>query len=1059
MSCYAFPSLATRESMATKCPKCLSDNPETQKFCGDCGTQLTSGKELDFSVTRTLETPFEDLYRGTLFTDRYEIIEELGVGGMGKVFRVYDKKIEGEVALKLIKPAIASDKKTINRFRNELKLTREISHRNVCRMYDLGESEGTHFITMEYVTGEDLKSFIRRAAPINAARTILIAKQICAGLEEAHRLGVVHRDLKPSNIMIDKEGNARIMDFGIARSLKAEGVTDTGAIIGTPEYMSPEQVEGKDIDHRTDIYSLGVILYEVVTGRVPFEGDTPLSVAHKHKYETPEEPMKLNAQIPADLNNLILMCLEKDKNNRYQSAAEVRSELGQLEKGLPITKEIGPKKKPLTSKEITVTFGLRKLIIPALVFVAVVIIGVIIWRVRPQKEIVAATKITNSVAVISFENQTGDEAYDYLRLAIPSLLVTNLENTGNLYVMTWERMQDLLEQMGKEDLDIIDVDSGFELCQREGIESIVLGSFIKAGDMFATNAKVLNAENKRLLKSVSSRGEGVDSILRTQIDDLSREISIGIGISEQKIQTGDMQTADFTTNSMEAYSYFLKGREDLDKLYDEEARRSLEKAVILDPEFAYAYLLLGRAYSGLGLAKARNEAFEKAKTCSVKATEKEKLYIEAVYANFIERDSKKRFRILKQMAEEYPKEKGVHQELGSYYFKEKLYDQAIEEFNEALGLDPNYGHALNELAFVYVDMEDYEKAIEYFKRYVSVSPGDANALDSMAFCYFSMGRFDEAITKFKDALEVKPDWSHSYWAISYIYALKENYEETIKWIDRAIETAPSPSDRSEGLLFKGFYYFWLGRLDQALGEFRSASVLADSAGNIRLKTFAERGAGEVYSFRGDFELARKSFENFLDYAKNIYPSPLYKVGETELLARADLREDKIDSVKARLDEMKSLLLALTASARASWQSDYNSLLAEVLLAEGSLEEAIAVGKKLSARKIKGGVRFAIVGGINIPLLCDVAARSYLQKGDLDSAIAEYERLITFDPESVDHRLIHPLNHYQLAKLYEEKDWRGKAIEHYEKFLEFWKDANEGLPEVEDAKDRLAALRN
>ncbi|MGB6681421.1 MAG: protein kinase, partial [Candidatus Bathyarchaeia archaeon] len=211
------------------------------------------------------------------------------------------------------------------------------------------------------------------------------AEQICEGLSEAHRLGVVHRDLKPGNIMIDKQGNARIMDFGIARSLKAKGITRAGAMIGTPEYISPEQVEGKEVDHRADIYSLGVILYEMVTGRVPFEGETALSVAHKHKYEDPLDPRKINPQIPGELSHLILRCLEKEKDNRYQSVDEVRIELDNIEKSIPTTEKTIKKKKPLTSKEITVTFGLRKLLIPASLIIALVVVVLIIWHPWSQK--------------------------------------------------------------------------------------------------------------------------------------------------------------------------------------------------------------------------------------------------------------------------------------------------------------------------------------------------------------------------------------------------------------------------------------------------------------------------------------------------------------------------------------------------------------------------------------------------------------------------------------------------------------------------------------------------
>jgi len=294
-----------------ECPKCHFDNPTDSKYCKECGTKVSP------AVTETIEAPREELTPGSTFAGRYQIVTELGKGGMGKVYRAIDKEINEEIALKLIKLEIASDKKTIERFSNELKMARKIAHRNVCKMYYLGEERGTRYITMEYVPGEDLKGIIRMMGQLGAGKAISIAKQVCEGLSEAHRLGVVHRDLKPSNIMIDKEGNARIMDFGIARSLEAKGITGAGVMIGTPEYMSPEQVEGKDVDQRSDIYSLGIILYEMVTGKVPFEGDTPFAIGMKHKGEIPKNPKELNTQISDDLNRVILRCLEKEKEKRY----------------------------------------------------------------------------------------------------------------------------------------------------------------------------------------------------------------------------------------------------------------------------------------------------------------------------------------------------------------------------------------------------------------------------------------------------------------------------------------------------------------------------------------------------------------------------------------------------------------------------------------------------------------------------------------------------------------------------------------------------------------------
>ncbi len=255
-----------------------------------------------------------------LFAGRYEVIEEVGRGGMGRVYKVFDQKIKETVALKLINPEIGLNEKAIERFRNELRFARKISHRHVCRLYDLGETGFTHFITMEYVEGEDLKRFIKKSGQLTPAKAVSIARQVCEGLAEAHRLGVIHRDLKPQNIMIDRDGNARIMDFGIARFLEGDGVTASGVMMGTPEYTSPEQNELREVDKRADIYSLGVILFEMVTGRVPFEGETPLSIAMKHKSETPRNPRELNPHVSAALADVIIRCLEKDRKKRYQSA-------------------------------------------------------------------------------------------------------------------------------------------------------------------------------------------------------------------------------------------------------------------------------------------------------------------------------------------------------------------------------------------------------------------------------------------------------------------------------------------------------------------------------------------------------------------------------------------------------------------------------------------------------------------------------------------------------------------------------------------------------------------
>jgi len=981
-----------------KCPKCQSDNPDTSRFCAGCGTQLIPKEEI--SVTETLETPKEELSTGATFANRYEIIEELGKGGMGKVYRALDKELNEEVAIKLIKPEIAAEEKTIERFKNELKLARRISHRYIGRVYELMEEEGKPFITMEYVAGEDLKSLISEKVKLTEEEAISIAKQVCEGLSEAHELGVIHRDLKPKNIMIDKKNKARIMDFGIAHSVEAPGVTTTGVIIGTPDYISPEQAEGEEADQRSDIYAVGIMLYEMVTGSVPFKGDTALSVALKHKTQLPLDPRKLNKDISEDLSRLILVCMEKDRERRYQTAEDLLADLRNIEEGFPLGSKIRPRRETFVAALIR-----KKLFIPALV-VALAIIAVVTWQLLPQKEPVFTSKIENSIAVISFENQTGDEAYDYLQKAIPNLLITSLEQSRYLSVTTWERMQDLIKQIRKDKVEIIDRDLGFELCRMDGINAIVIGSFVKAGEMFAIDVKVLDVETKSLLKSSSAKGEGAASILKSQIDELSKEISKSIGIPERKIVAAQQPIADVTTTSMEAYNYFLRGREDYDKSYFKEALQFFEKAVELDPNFAIAYSFLGWTYRRLGDTKARDRAFEKAQSLSKKTTDKERLYIEAAYAQVIEKDKEKRIKILQQIIRKYSKEKRAHYNLAIRYWEKKLFSRAIEEYNKAIELDPNFGPAYNGLAYIYKDMGNYEKAIENLKKFAFVSPGDADPFDSMAELYFVMGNLDEALEKYKEALSVKPNFFNTYWKIAYMYALKDDFFEALKWIDQYIDVAPSPAIKAEGFVWKGFYNYLLGSYSESYLNLNRGAKLTETVGNEFANVYADWLRGWLCYDKEDFEACQKHFKSWFESALKYSPPVIqlpsenfYKAEYNFYTGLLNLKLGQIDSARLNLVEMSSLLPSIDPGFKDLMVTyNYELLNAEVLYKEKDEEKAIDICKKLLPLETPP-MHSWIILLINAPFPRDVSARAYRRKGELDNAIAEYERLITFNPKS------------------------------------------------------------
>ena len=1047
-----------------KCQNCDYENSDDSRFCNQCGTQFETPGDISEIPTMTRQTPIEDLNPGSTFAGRYQIIEELGIGGMGTVYKAVDTTINEKVALKLINPEIATNRKTIERFQNELRFARQVSHKNVCRMYHFSKEKDTHYIVMEYIRGENLKSMVRMTKQLSVRTAVSVAKQVCEGLAEAHHMGVVHRDLKPSNIMIDRVGNARIMDFGIARSMTAQGITGTGVMVGTPEYMSPEQVEGKKADERSDIYSLGIILYEMVTGRVPFGGDTPLSIALKHKNEIPRNPKKINAQIPEALSQIIMKCLEKKAEKRYQSAAELLQDLNEVEKMLPTTESHIPRRKPVTTREITVKFSLKKILVPACIAAAIIILSLFGWRYFFGEPGAVPLEETVKVAVISFQNQTGNDNYNYLQEAIPNLLITSLEQNRYIRVITWERLHDLLKQLGREDVEVIDRDLGFELCRHEGVDAIVLGSFIKAEETFATDVKVLDVETKNLIKSTSSRGIGVDSILNKQIDELSREISRGVGLSEKKARPSKVQIAEVTTKNMEAYNYFLRGREDLEKFYFADARWSLEKAVELDPEFALAHLYLARVYSLLGNSVRTKDEIEKFKKFGRKKVKGlDGLYTEAFMATLenTEKGQENYFKILKEIASKYPDEKRVHFDLAKYYQGQGMIQKAIEEFNKALKLDPKFGYAINQLAYLYSGMNEFETALEYFKEYAAVSPGDANPYDSMGEMYFRMGKLDESIERFKQAIKVKPDFP-SGWKISYIFALKENYIEAFKWIDQHISQAPSLPLKSHGYQLKAFYYYILGNLEQAFATVDKAEELAWKENDMNLVDLAYRMKLWICYEWGKFELFRDYAKKRMEFrtsnkiGEENYNNILYNFYEGVI----DVKSGKIEEAKSKLKAIQALLPELESKlAQETKITTYDYLHILILIEEGSADQAIDFIKKMPPPKVSFNLIMTFVRR-NLPFDDDLMARALLKKGEMNKAIADYERITRLNLDiGLDRPLIHPLSCYRLAKLYEKTGQFEKAAEQYRKALDIWENADDGLFQVEDSRQRLVALKS
>ena len=1030
--------------MANKCPTCRSNNPDTLKFCGECGTQLPPPQNSPPVVTETLQMPVHELATGSTLAGRYQVIEELGHGGMGRVYKVYDTDVKEKIALKLLKPEIAFDRETIERFSNELKLARKISHRNVCRMFDLGRAGGTTFITMEYVPGQDLKRLIRQTGPLGTGRAVSIAEQLCEGLAEAHRLGVIHRDLKPQNIMVDEDGNARIMDFGIARSLRGKAITGAGVMIGTPDYMSPEQVDGKDVDQRTDIYSLGIILYEMLTGRVPFEGDSAFAIGVKHKSEVPRDPRGLNPQIPPDLGRLILGCLEKDKDKRPPSAEDVRAELDRIEKGLPTTQRSVPKARPATAKTITVQLTARKAVGSALVLLGVMALAFVGWRfLRPKAAPVPASG-KPSLAVMYFKNNTGDPAFDIWRSGLAESVITDLAQSKYIKVLTPDAVFGFLKKLGLLAASDYATEDLKKVAAEGQVNHVLLGRLSRAGDVFRVEYTLQDLAKGTVVGTGRFEGTGEASLF-AMVDELTRKVKSDLNLSASAI-AGDFDggIGAITTASPEAFKLYIEGR----RLHREgnflDSIAVMEKAVAIDPEFAMAYRSMAMGYGNLGYPAKRKEYLEKALQHSDRLSVAQKYLIQAGYYGISEKTYLKSIEAYEKLLEIYP-DAQFKQNLALQYASIGEVDKAIKLNETMIREDGNRSVSVyNGLMNGYIEKCMYDKALETGREYIRDVSDGAPIRRSIAWIYLIMGKLDLAREELDKAEALAPLDPDNTTMRGYHFILRGDFKSAEGELSNNLG-AEAENVRRNATGDLCFLYLAQGRFKKALEVLEQRLALAEKTGESSWAEWA-------YIYMSDALRAFGDLRGALKYAQEAL-----KVAE----ARGDLGDlrsglwtkgmalAKMNDISGALRTAEELRKSLEGSPIKD--ATYPDLLARIELARGNYNAAIA-----AAEKALSGWPPSYPG---IPAYYyEPLASANFEKGDLDEARSVYEKILALTTGRFDCGDVYARSFYMLGKIAEQKGDKTVAIERYSEFLDLWKDADPGIAEVEDAKKRLAGLK-
>jgi len=770
-----------------ECPRCHAENPEDSSTCLKCGLPFTKPEELSRTKTTKMPLSLED--RGKLVAGRYQVMERLGAGGMAEVYRVIDQETREEVALKLLRIDTVRDERAIERFRNELKTVHQLNHRNICRMYHLGREGETFFIVMEYVPGEDLKNFIRRSGQLSVGKAIFLARQVCDGLGEAHARGIVHRDLKPHNIMIDPEGNAEIMDFGIARSFQDEGLTGAGYAVGTPAYMAPEQAEGKDVDERTDIYSLGVVLYEMVTGQPPFEGDTQFSVAYKHIHLEPEAPSALNRLIPEEMSRVILKCLQKDKCDRFQNAGELCAALGDI--ASQITRS-GKKHGPVTTQRERRKKRRKILSIAAssVIALSVLIFGYIKWREprgsTQQETPTAPAQWINSIAVLPFEDLSLDRSLENICESMTANITSKLGSTGVLKIPSRHSTQRFSGQTL----------SPQEIGKELGVNNILDTSLHIQDDRILVIVNLV----RTLDGAVSWSGRYLETKKNILIleDDISNDVALELGLkltaeNQQKLKRRDPR-------EVEDYDVFRWGRhyEYMYGEYSEEedfqnALKHLKEYSEVHPDYALVYCSLGNIHEHRFVEKndPNDEIlmrlyYENAHRLD---PDLEETNLGMGWSHFYLRDYDRSYEYFKRAVELGPNNSEVNWNVGSFFRSIGLDERATKYYEKALVSDPLNASIHRLCAASYMYIGQYENGLGSIDRAIDLDRKNVEYLTFSARLLLLHGRLEEAEGRITEAKKLQPETAENKSLImpleALISALQKDREKALSQLNES----------------------------------------------------------------------------------------------------------------------------------------------------------------------------------------------------------------------------------------------------------------------------------
>ena len=979
------------------------------------------------------------LTKGTVIS-QYRIIERIGVGGMGEVYLAEDTKLDRRVALKFLSFQHSQNEDLKVRFRREAQAVAQLSHPNIVHIYEVGEYQNRPYFAMEHIEGESLHHYAHDET-LSVGEIITIAIEIAEGLSKAHQLGIVHRDIKTSNIVLDMDGHPKILDFGLATITGQEKLTKEGSTIGTVAYMSPERAEGRKSDHRSDLFSFGVVLYELIAGRTPVRKDTEAATMNAIVNEMAEPLARYRSGVPDGIQQIIDKLLEKDARTRYQTAADVGADLIR-EKRMLDSGDISSASRSISGFRRTQKSGLKRWILSGTTLAIIITLVLVLkpWKftVESTDEAVAAE---NRLAVMYFDNLVDPADSTRLGEIVTNLLITDLSESKYLRVVSSQRMFDILRQLGKEGSRNIDRETASQVAQKAGATWMLTGTILQIQPKVVITAQIIDVKSGQV--EASQRSAAVDNEdIFAQVDKLSAEIRNDLDIPGLAGESTDKKLTEVTTKSPEAYRYYLEGMDYIRKLYTRKGRESLEMALEYDSTFAMAYYQLAILWRGNPKSL---EYIRKAVKYSNNATRLQRMHILAA-SDWFAGDIESAIAMLKEIAKEFPDNKEAYVTLSRIHINVKgELEKGIDYLKEALKIDPGDKLHYNRLAYAYKDMREYDKAIDALDKYIAIAPNEPNPYDSRGEIYAAAGKFDLAVSSYRQALAKDPGFEISLKVLVLIFTHLRDYERA----DSCAQVLANNNDKQ--VRSGGRTYFINSILHK--GKFEKAlQVLDEGIAADRLDDF--KGFQHVlkHIFKGiiNAELGRyeEALENIREGRRILVQSGTGDQNAfVRIYAYVLAQSGNISQAISLLDEaMPSVLKKKDKRDEALIQMSYG----QIEFARKNYEKAIEYYTKA----------IPIQKRIARPIVEYFLAIAYIKNSQPEKAVLLLERCTTkMESLGLWMRYLGVLAHYHLGTAYEATGENAKAVQQYETFLDIWKDADTELDEIKDAKSRLANLKS